>query len=225
VPDSALRSKSECASGSGSTKAGPRKKGSGPEISLAIDLPAVDGHPNRIPFEGCLTLIDVASDKSPTGGRGHRVILTRAAAEAALPSLLGMAICYRTGWEGHDARQKVGIITAAALNDRELCVSGFVFGKDFPEVEERQRSRDDLGMSYELADARVENIRAAIWTLTQVTFTGAAVLSREKAAYRETRFRLLGSKPARARGKRDAVVLPDVVTARFVCASGDDDAD
>jgi hypothetical protein len=47
-----------------------------------------------------------------------------------------------------------------------------------------------MGMSYELADARVEDMRAEVWKLTRVTFTGAAILLREKAAYRATSFRM-----------------------------------
>jgi hypothetical protein len=81
--------------------------------AMAVEFPQVHGHPNRLPFEGVLTLVDVASDKAPSGARGHRVILSRAAAEAALPSLLGMAVDYKSGWDGHDARQKCGIITSA----------------------------------------------------------------------------------------------------------------
>jgi len=57
--------------------------------SMAIEMPRVEGHPNRVGFRGVLTLVDEASDKPPAGARGHRVILTRAAAEAALPSLMG----------------------------------------------------------------------------------------------------------------------------------------
>jgi len=41
-------------------------------------------------------------------------------------------------------------------------------------------------MSYEIADVRVEDTRAAIWILTEVIFTGAAVLRRDKAAYHNT---------------------------------------
>ena len=54
-----------------------------------------------------------------------------------------------------------------------------------------------MGMSYELADAHVADMRASVWTLTKATFTGAAILQREKAAYRGTSFRLraLGKKP------------------------------
>ena len=41
-------------------------------------------------------------------------------------------------------------------------------------------------MSYEIADARVADTKAKVWTFTQVTFTGAAILRRDKAAYRDT---------------------------------------
>jgi hypothetical protein len=167
--------------------------------AMAVQIPEVAGHPNRLPFEGCLTLVDVASDRAPSGARGHRVVLTRAAAEAALPSLLGMAVDYKAGWDGHDARQKCGIITTAKLEGRKLMVGGYLFARDFPEMEARlggvlggvgAEAVGDMGMSYELADAHVADMRAPIWTLTRATFTGAAILLREKAAYRATTFRV-----------------------------------
>jgi hypothetical protein len=49
-----------------------------------------------------------------------------------------------------------------------------------------------MGMSYELADAHVEDMSAQVWTLTRATFTGAAILLRDKAAYVATSFRLGG---------------------------------
>jgi hypothetical protein len=158
--------------------------------AMAMDFPQVLGHPNRLPFEGVLTLVDVASDRAPSGAKGHRVVLTRAAAETALPSLLGMAVDYKAGWDGHDARQKCGIITSAELNGRRLEVAGFLFSRDFPEVERRIEVEGMMGMSYELADAQVADMRAPVWMLTSATFTGAAILLREKAAYKGTSFRL-----------------------------------
>jgi hypothetical protein len=162
--------------------------------AMAVEFPVVHGHPNRLPFEGVLTLVDVASDKAPSGARGHRVVLTREAAEGALPSLLGMAVDYKTGWDGHDARQKCGIITAAEVDGRRLTVSGYLFARDFPEMEAKIQTEatgtGGMGMSYELADAHVADMRAQVWTLTRATFTGAAILLRDKAAYRETSFRL-----------------------------------
>lgn len=168
--------------------------------AMAVEFPEVSGHPNKLPFEGCLTLVDVPSDRAPSGARGHRVVLTRAAAESALPSLLGMAVDYKAGWDGHDARQKCGIITSAHLEGQRLMVSGFLFARDFPELERKMcaagsgtasaNDAGEMGMSYELADAHVADMKSQVWTLTRATFTGAAILLREKAAYRNTSFKL-----------------------------------
>jgi hypothetical protein len=160
--------------------------------AMAVRIPDVDGHPNRVAFEGTLTMVDTASDKAPAGARGHRVMLTREAAEKALPSLLGMAVDYRPGWDGHDARCKIGLLTEANVEGKKLTVRGYIYARDFPEVAEAivARAPEQMGMSYEIADARVEDMRADIWKLTRVTFTGAAILLREKAAYRATSFRM-----------------------------------
>ena len=160
--------------------------------AMAVEFPAMADHPNRVAFEGVLTLVDAPSDKAPSGARGHRVVLTREAADAALPSLLGMAVDFKTGWDGHDAKQKCGIITAAEIDGDAIRVNGYLFARDFAEMMTEIHAHGDetLGMSYELADAHVENMRAEIWRLTKATFTGAAILLRSKAAYRNTSFRV-----------------------------------
>ncbi|HTV15515.1 MAG TPA: hypothetical protein VME68_12420 [Acidobacteriaceae bacterium] len=165
--------------------------------AMAVHLPDVAGHPNRAPFRGVLTLVDVPSTKPPSGARGHRVVLTRAAALAALPSLLGMAVDYVPSWDGHDARRKCGIITHADVDGARLRVAGYLYAKDFPEVERQLRhsSAGAMGMSWELADAHVADMNAAVWSLTRATFTGAAILLREKAAYRDTSFELTPDAP------------------------------
>ena len=175
--------------------------------SMAIEMPPVARHPNRIPFAGVLTLIDTPSDKAPSGARGHRVLLTKAATDRALPSLLGMALDYAPSLDRHDARRKVGIITSAEVLPGQrataplraalsslLQISGYMFAKDFPEIvrEIRTRGRAALGMSYEIADAHVDDPKASIWTVSDFTFTGAAILRREKAAYRETWIEISG---------------------------------
>jgi len=172
--------------------------------SMAIDMPRLRRHPNRHAFRGLLTFLDVPSEKAPAGARGKRVILTRAAAEAALPSLLGMGLDYTPALDGHDARRKVGVITRAEIaaahtasgplrpkSQAQIEVGGYLFARDFPEVVARLRTAPQLlGMSYEITDARVADITAAIWTVTEATFTGAALLLRSKAAYPQTWIRL-----------------------------------
>ena len=164
--------------------------------AMAVKFPHVDGHPNRVAFEGVLTMVNAASDKAPAGARGHRVMLTRDAAEAALPSLLGMAVDYTPELDRHDARRKVGIITSADLRAtagkaRRVDVRGYLFARDLPEVvRDMRRRRGELGMSYEIADVRVVDTEAPVWVATEFTFTGAAVLLREKAAYQGTSMEL-----------------------------------
>lgn len=162
--------------------------------SMAVEMPQVEGHPNRCGFRGVLTTVDRASDRAPSGARGRRVMLTAKAAEAALPSLLGMAVDYAPELDRHDARRKVGIITEAEVNNvapgsgQQIEVRGYLFARDFPEVVEavRKMGRAELGMSYEIADVRVADVNADIWRVTEFAFTGAAVLKRDRAAYRDT---------------------------------------
>jgi hypothetical protein len=161
--------------------------------SVEMAVPHVPGHPNRVPFAGVLTMVDTPSEKAPAGARGHRVVLRKAAAEAALPSLLGMAVDFTERWDGHDARAKCGILTHAAIEGQQLKVRGYLFGRDYPEVERGIDAHGEqaMGMSYELANAQVADMRASVWHLDRVTFTGAAILLREKAAYRGTSFVLV----------------------------------
>ena len=226
--------------------------------SMAVTMPEVNGHPNRAAFRGVLTVVDEPSQRAPSGSGGRRVVLTRSAAEKALPSLLGMALDYAPSFDRHDVRRKVGVITSADIVGRNLEIGGFLYARDFPEIveeiaksgsgnskvareplptptvhavwEERPSTEGarlraslsaaveeirslkmeiqqgsskstgvrvlraeapgadamGLGMSYEVTDVALESRRARVWTLTKVTFTGAAILRKNKAAYQET---------------------------------------
>jgi hypothetical protein len=203
--------------------------------SMAIEMPEVAAHPNRVAFRGVLTFVDVPSDSAPAGARGHRVMLKRAATERAIPSLLGMGLDYAPSLDRHDARRKVGVITQAEIGQaaaamkgsgaslrldgrgrpsphgpsahgpsanstslhsrsphsqsaQSLAVGGFLYARDFPELvrEIRAKGPKVLGMSYEIAEAKIEDIGAEVWAVSDFTFTGAAVLRRDKAAYKQT---------------------------------------
>src|SRR5256885_17018982 len=91
-------------------------------------------HPNRMPFRGVLTILEAPSDRPPAGARGHRVVLTRAAAEAALPSLIGMAVGFTAGFAGHDVRRKGGDITSAGIRHNKIEGPGDNFAPGFPAV-------------------------------------------------------------------------------------------
>src|ERR1044072_5793341 len=133
--------------------------------SMAIEMPEVEGHPNRVGFRGVLTFVGVPSDRSPSGARGHRVTIPRKVVDDAIPSLLGMALDYAPTWDRHDVRRKVGIIRRAEVVGNGLEVGGYLFAKVFPEIveevarsgkrpgrnaRERSSSSQELGMSYEV---------------------------------------------------------------------------
>ncbi len=199
--------------------------------AMALEMPEVEGHPNRLEFHGVLTLVGSPSRRAPSGAKGHRVMLTRKATEAALPSLLGMALDYAPALDAHDARRKIGVITAAEIvplkaevaksevpqglkpdseklhtarlkacpfkaarevtnwqaSAGKIAISGYLYAHDFSDVvAELRAGSGTLGMSYEITDAIVVSPSSPIWTVTSFTFTGAAVLRRERAAYPET---------------------------------------
>jgi len=232
--------------------------------SMAVEMPEVKGHPNRVAFRGVLTLVDVPSQRAPLGSKGKRVLLTRKAAEKAIPSLLGMAVDYAPSLDQHDPQRKVGVITSADIVGRDLEIGGYLYAKDFPgivkeigrigkrpaedgtfrlqassEAESVERGHEgarlraslavavkevrrmieaarskrkriqsslvlrtesgsssdlaatshagrELGMSFEVTNVNVLDRDARIWRLIDVTFTGAAILRKDKAAYPET---------------------------------------
>ena len=156
--------------------------------AMALDIPHVDDHPNRVPFSGVLTKVDQPSDRPVHGSLGKLVIMPRAVAEAALPSLLGMGVDFMPGLDGHDPKAKIGIFTAASIEGDELQVEGFFYAADFPdEVAQIQADKAKLGFSYETAQNFVESLDSEFLILTACTFTGAAVLRKDKAAYQTTR--------------------------------------
>lgn len=166
--------------------------------AMGLEMPKVEGHPNRLPFDGVLTLAGIPSRRAPSGAQSHRVMLTQKATESALPSLLGMALDYAPALNAHDQRRKIGVITEAKMvalrpgsadPAAQVTVSGFLYEHDFPDVVEALRAgQEKLGMSYEITAAEIVGKTSPIWVVTEFTFLGAAVLRRDKAAYPETRF-------------------------------------
>ncbi len=188
--------------------------------AMALAIPDVPEHPNRVPFAGVLTVLDAPSDRAPAGAAGHRVLMPRRVAEAALPSLLGMAVDYAPGLRGHDVRRKIGVITRAEIRGRKLEIAGHLFGKDFPEVmREIRAKRDMLGMSYEVTGVRVKDPSAEIWTLENVVFTGAAILERAAAAYQSTSLAASRESTTAANENKGVIMDPKMMETLDVLAS------
>lgn len=155
--------------------------------AMSLDMPSTPDHPNKIPFTGILTRVDQSSDAPPHGSGGRRVYLPSDVAQAALPSLLGMAVNYTPNLSGHDGTRKIGIIDIATIEGSAIMIGGFFYGLDFPEVVSRiQADKEDLGFSFEAERIRVRSMEEDPLVIEELVFTGAAVLQKSTAAYTTT---------------------------------------
>src|ERR1700752_1615886 len=155
--------------------------------AMALNISNGGDHPNKMPFSGILTRLDQPSDEPPGGSGGRRIIVTVEAAEKALPSLLGRAVDFAPLFNGHDTQAKIGIITEAHIEGNAIEISGFVYAADFPEIAAAIKSMQSaLGLSFEAQQIMVEDPAADVLRITELTFTGAAILRRDTAAYQTT---------------------------------------
>lgn len=154
---------------------------------MSLNVSTNDDHPNKMPFTGVLTKVDEPSDGAPGGAGGKRVILKAEAARNALGSLLGMAVNFQPSFDGHDVQNKIGLITSADVVGNEVQIAGFIYAADFPETATLIKSlKNDLGFSFEAHRIYVEDMSAEVLSITQLTFTGAAILLKDKAAFTST---------------------------------------
>jgi hypothetical protein len=155
--------------------------------AMSLAVPETPNHPNKRPFSGILTRIDEPSDKSPDGSGGRLVLLTKAAAEAALPTLLGMAVDCSIGLDAHAETRKIGIITSADIVDNAIAIEGYFFAQDFPgEMRKITAEKSKLGFSFELTPTSYTITQDNLFRVDSCVFTGAALLYKAKAAYQTT---------------------------------------
>ena len=155
--------------------------------AMALNMPRIDNHPNKMPFSGVLTRLDTPSDGCPHGTGGRKIIVTKEAGQRALGSLLGMACGVRDDFTGHDARHKVGLITGARIEGNALLVDGFIYRDDFPtEARLIKEQQANLGFSFEARNIDVADMRSDPLEVVDLVFTGAAIMLKNIAAYTQT---------------------------------------
>jgi hypothetical protein len=148
-------------------------------------------HPNRMPFSGILVRVDHVSELAPHGSGGRKVVISRACADKALPTLLGMGVNYTPKLDNHDAQKKIGIIDGAEVRTDKsgpyIHIEGFIYASDFPDAAARIRAdKDVLGFSFECRNIVLADPGADPLVLKDCVFTGAAILRKDKAAFMTT---------------------------------------
>jgi len=98
-----------------------------------------------------------------------------------------MAVDFTPSFDGHDTTAKIGIITSATIVGNAIEIEGFVYAADFPEIAATIKAlKSALGFSFEAQRLTVDDPGAEILTITDLAFTGAAILRKDKAAYKTT---------------------------------------
>ncbi len=156
-----------------------------------------NNHPNKMPFTGVCAFVDTPTDGSPDGGGGYKFIFDKAAVKAKLDSfnMMGVNCVYDDGfWSspeyamtGHNTRFKIGVVEKAWLKGKEIHVQGILWKNDFPDVCFMiSNAKDALGFSVEILSDKWEETEDDIVTLTDLTFTGVAIMYHDLAAFKST---------------------------------------
>ena len=98
-----------------------------------------------------------------------------------------MAVDFTPSFDGHDAQAKIGIITSANVVGNAVEIEGFIYAADFPETAQLIKDlKNVLGFSFEAQRLSILDPGADVLTITDLAFTGAAILRKDKAAYTTT---------------------------------------
>ena len=155
-------------------------------------------HVNKMPFSGTVAFCDTPSDGSPCGAMGKKVVFARAAVDKALSTFVGMGVnCvwdqeyYKDAEDtltGHDDRFKIGIVESAELEGNEVKVHGFLWKYDFSDVCQMiQNTKASLGFSVEVVANKVSEAEDDKLIVTDLIFTGLAILYADLGAFKQTK--------------------------------------
>ena len=153
-------------------------------------------HCNKLPFKGTIMKLDTPSEGSPQNSCQivKPIMLSKKEAMNSANTMCFMGIdCV---WDddgedtsddmtGHDARFKIGVISSCYVEGSELKVEGFIYASDFPDIADYiKQNKSEMGFSVEML-CRAEELDDYI-NVTDVEFTGVAMLFKDCAAYQST---------------------------------------
>jgi len=153
---------------------------------LKLNLPEIE-HRNFVPFEGVAAFIGKPSERpahlvnfdTEQIEEGAPISFTRAAVEAALPTLLGMGLCFQEGsYQNHAPRSKCGLITEAWIEGDELRIRGGIYALDFPDViAELEKNHRHLALCPMMRDLEIDpKTLPELFSVLKMTFTGVALM-------------------------------------------------
>lgn len=152
-------------------------------------------HPNKLTWEGIVTLIDTPSDGVPGGGEGL-FVLTMDSVQASYQTLVNMPLncVWSDDWysnpayalTGHDGRFNIGCVTESWIDGNKVMAKGVIWKETYADVcYMLTNAKDALGFSIE-ADIDAEHRDDGNYYSKEIVFTAVAILWKESAAWSDT---------------------------------------
>ena len=184
-------------------------------VSVILD----NKHPNAMRFTGTCMVLNSDSNGVPRGV-DKPVYLSVKEAEKASKTMNLMGInCLYDYWlypdelmTDHDRRFKIGVVESCWVDGNELKFTGIIYKNDFPDIVEFIKNTvDSLGFSVE-AMFNVKETDEHI-EMTDVDFTGVAILYKDKAAYKNTYISEIAAKAQTGEKVMEKQEIIDIVSA------------
>lgn len=126
-----------------------------------------------ISWKGIICPVGRPSVRPPGGARGHKLIVSRNAAEKMVKLSIGTPI-----WDSHPCRKgdfkEIGVIEECEIVRNKLVARGRSYRKYPSNIQASRQPK--LGMSFDIGEGKIADVRAEIWTLVDFeTFKGCAV--------------------------------------------------
>ena len=178
-------------------------------------------HCNKLPFKGTVMKLDTPSEGSPhnTYQIVKPIMLSKKEAmnSANTMSFMGIDCVWADDGEdtsddmtGHDARFKIGVISSCYVEGSELKVEGFIYASDFPDIADYiKQNKSEIGFSVEML-CRAEELDDYI-NVTDVEFTGVAMLFKDCAAYQSTYIDYIAAQRKDIKNKMDETKVKELL--------------
>lgn len=181
-------------------------------------------HPNKLTWEGIVSLIDTPSDGVPGGGEGL-FVLTKNCVEASYQTLNNMPLncVWSDDWysnpayalTGHDCKFNIGFVTETWIDGNKLMAKGIIWKDNHADVAYMiQNAKDALGFSIE-ADIEAECRDDNNYYSKSIIFTAVAILWKESAAWSDTQLISLVASMSKNKTKENEVytMTPEEIKA------------
>jgi hypothetical protein len=178
-------------------------------------------HCNKLPFKGTVMKLDTPSEGSPhnTCQIVKPIMLSKKEAmnSANTMNFMGIDCVWADDDEdtsddmtGHDARFKIGVISNCYVEGSELKVEGFIYASDFPDIADYiKHNKSEIGFSVEML-CRAEELDDYI-NVTDVEFTGVAMLFKDCAAYQSTYIDYIAAQRKDIKNKMDETKVKELL--------------